>query len=114
MVPQVEHWRRLAADTTRVLPRALDWLDRGRLPTVEDGPPSRGSAARPPSVRAVVPVGGGTEQPRPHEAEIRHLSAALARACPVEGHRDEITVLVGGDRRTLTIDVGERIRSGEG
>ena len=48
------------------------------------------------------------------EAEIRNFASALAGLVPTGELGDEITVLVNGDRRTLTIDVGNRIRSGEG
>lgn len=47
-----------------------------------------------------------------HEAEIRSLTSALAALAPNADADDDIGVLVGGERRTLTIDVGDRIRSG--
>jgi hypothetical protein len=47
-----------------------------------------------------------------HEAEIRSLTSALANLAPNADTDEDIGVLVGGDRRTLTIDVGDRIRSG--
>lgn len=47
-----------------------------------------------------------------HEAEIRSLTSALAALAPSANTDEDIGVLVGGKSRTLTIDVGDRIRSG--
>jgi hypothetical protein len=55
---------------------------------------------------------GGLSSRGQHEAEIRSLTNALAALAPSSNDENDIGVLVGGERRTLTIDVGERIRSG--
>ncbi|GAB2566489.1 ATP-binding protein [Kribbella endophytica] len=47
-----------------------------------------------------------------YEAETRSLTRALAELVPTSSSTDDIDVLVNGERRSLTIDVGDRIRSG--
>jgi hypothetical protein len=49
-----------------------------------------------------------------HESAVRHLNGSLARLVPQERTSDEIIVLIGNERRSLMIDVGELIRSGDG
>jgi hypothetical protein len=112
IVSQVEQWRRMGNDSPD-LPRAADWIFRRSYLRVGEG-----------QLEVSIPLdllrfellyrwAGGLSARHQHEAHIRHLNAALGRLVPTSGDLDEITVLVGGDRRTLTIDVGERIRSGE-
>lgn len=113
VVSQLEHWR-LTGNDDPDLPKALDWLDRKVFLRIED-----------PETVVAVPLGlvrfellcrwaSGLSSRIQHEAEIRHLTGALSQLVTSGDELDEITVLVGGERRTLTIDVGERIRSGEG
>lgn len=113
VVPQIEHWRLMGNDDPD-LPTAVDWLDRVAFLRIED--PASAVAVSLDLFRfeLLCRWAAGLSSRIQHEAEIRHLSGALSQLVPSGDYLDEITVLVGGERRTLTIDVGERVRSGEG
>ena len=96
------------------LPKALDWLDRAVYLRIGDLPPVLVLPLDLFRFELLYRWAAGLSSRTQHEAEIRHLSSALAKLVPLSNDRDEITVLVGSERRTLTIDVGERIRSGDG
>jgi hypothetical protein len=100
--------------STPELTEALDWLDRAVYLEIDEGGTT---VALPVSLlrfELLYRWAAGLSGRAHYEAEIRHLSGALAALVPTGEVGDEITVLVGGDRRTLTIDVGEQVRSGEG
>lgn len=99
---------------TPELTNAIDWLDRLVYLRIEDGQPVVALPVNLLRFELLYRWAAGLSSRTHYEAEIRHLSAALSRLVPEGDIGDEITVLVGGDRRTLTIDVGEQIRSGEG
>lgn len=112
VVSQIDHWRATGGGIPE-LPQALDWLSRLAFLQIS-------------ADRDVVSVpldlvrfellhrwAAGLSSRSQHESEIRSLSSALAQLAPAKDEPDEITVLVGGERRSLTIDVGDRIRSGD-
>ena len=113
VVPQMEQWR-LQGDVTPDLPAAIEWLDREVVLRFEDDVEPVAIPVDLHRFELLFRWGSGLSSRHQHEAEIRHLTSALARLVPTSESGEEIIVLVGGERRTLTIDVGERIRSGEG
>lgn len=113
VVPQLEHWR-LTGNDDPDLPKALDWLDRVAYLRIQDSDATVALALDLFRFELLYRWAAGLSSRVQHEAEIRHLSGALSQLVPSGDYLDEITVLVGGERRTLTIDVGERVRSGEG
>lgn len=107
---QIAHWERQDGQLT--LPTAVDWLSRAAI--VRIGPP-----AGEPDV--VIPVdlirfellhrwAAGLSARTEHAAAIRFINGMLASLVPESREEDEIAVLVGGERRTLSIDLGDRIR----
>jgi hypothetical protein len=113
VVSQTEHWR-IARGSTPELTEAMDWLDRVVYLRIENGQPGVALPIDLLRFELLYRWAAGLSSRSHYEAEIRHLSGALSTLVPVGDVGDEITVLVGGERRTLTIDVGEQIRSGEG
>lgn len=113
VVPQLEHWR-LEGNDDPDLPKALDWLDRVSYLRIEDSDATIALALDLFRFELLYRWAAGLSTRIQHEAEIRHLSGTLSQLVSSGDYLDEITVLVGGERRTLTIDVGERVRSGEG
>jgi hypothetical protein len=113
VVSQTEHWR-IVGGSTPELTKAMDWLDRVVYLRIEEGEPGVALPIDLLRFELLYRWAAGLSSRTHYEAEIRHLSGALSTLVPVGDVGDEITVLVGGERRTLTIDVGEQIRSGEG
>lgn len=112
VVSQNQQW--IATGTLQPhLPLAVEWASRSvyvRLPGA-DGTvvPVQLDLMR---FELLIRWAAGLSSRGQHEAEIRSLTSALAGLAPNAGVDDDIGVLVGGERRTLTIDVGDRIRSG--
>ncbi|GEL96332.1 ATP-binding protein [Cellulomonas composti] len=95
------------------MPHAVEWASRSvyiRLPGT-DGTvvPVQLDLLR---FELLIRWAAGLSSRGQHEAEIRSLTSALAALAPNADADEDIGVLVGGERRTLTIDVGDRIRSG--
>ena len=113
VVSQSDHWRAVRGATPE-LTEGIDWLDRAVYLQIDEG---ETAVALPISLlrfELLYRWAAGLSSRTHYEAEIRHLSGALAALVPAGEVGDEITVLVGGERRTLTIDVGEQVRSGDG
>ncbi len=112
IVSQNQQWT--AAGTVQPqLPRAVEWSSRSVYVRL----PGAGGAVIPVQLdlmrfELLIRWAAGLSSRGQHEAEIRSLTSALAALAPTAADEDDIGVLVGGERRTLTIDVGDRIRSG--
>ncbi|WP_410664410.1 hypothetical protein [Amycolatopsis sp. lyj-84] len=103
---QVAQW---SCDNEPELPDAVDWLSRLTFIDID------GYVCIPLNLfrfELLQRWAEGLRARTEHVAEIRLINGLLAKAVP-HGEMDEIVVLVGSERRTLSIDVGERIRSGE-
>jgi hypothetical protein len=111
VVPQRQHWE-AASDQAPELPRVLDWIDRLVVLRVAGSTVHIGIDLI--RFELLNRWASGLSSRVQHEAEIRHFTNALAQLVPSGDLGDEITVLVGGEKRTLVIDLGDRIRSGEG
>lgn len=111
LVSQLEQWRLVAGGDPQ-LPAAVDWASRLVFLRLSAG-------------GRTVPIpldllrfellhrwAAGLSSRVQHEAELRSLTGALSALAPDRAADDDIGVLVGSERRTLTIDVGDRIRSG--
>jgi hypothetical protein len=106
---QVAHW--LRQDGQPTLPTAVDWLSRAAI--VRIVPPAGEAVAISVDLvrfellhRWAAGLSARTE----HAAAIRFINGLLASLVPELREEDEIAVLVGGERRTLSIDLGDRIR----
>lgn len=103
---QVAHWNHTGDPQMH---RAVDWLSRTtfiRMPNEFTIPLDLFR------FELLLRWADGLRARSEHAAAVRFINGLLAKAMPrTEG--DEIVVLVGGERRTLSIDVGDRIRSGE-
>lgn len=111
VVSQTDQWVAAGTEAPQ-LPLAVDWSSRCvyvRLPGAGQVVPVQLNLMR---FELLVRWAAGLSSRGQHEAEIRSLTSALAGLAPSSQDEDEIGVLVGGERRALTIDVGERIRSG--
>lgn len=109
---QEQRWR--AISPAPELPDALDWLDRSVVVNFSQATPPVTIELDLRRFELLLRWAGGLSSRHEHEAIIRHLSSSLAQLVPALSDSDDITVLVGGERRTLSIDIGNRIRSGEG
>jgi hypothetical protein len=111
IMSQLDYWGTANAEAA-TLPQAVDWSSRAVYLRIagSDG---------------VVPItldlirfellsrwARGLTTRGQYESETRGLTRLLAKLVPTESERDDIEVLVNGERRSLTIDVGDRIRSG--
>lgn len=111
VVSQRQQW---IAEGTAVpqLPEAVDWSSRAvyiRLSTGEDVVSLPLDLTR---FELLVRWAAGLSARGQHEAEIRSITNLLAELAPATDEQDDIGVLVNGERRTLSIDIGDRIRSG--
>jgi hypothetical protein len=106
---QIAHWERQGGPLT--LPAAVDWLSRAAIVRIV---PSKGEA-----VAISVDLvrfellhrwAAGLSARTEHAAAIRFINGLLASLVPESREEDEIEVLVGGERRTLSIDLGDRVR----
>jgi hypothetical protein len=114
ILPQREHWLHVAGGKLPELPDAMDWIDRLSYLTISSG-----------SKEIAIPLdlyrfellyrwAEGLSSRSQHEAEVRSFTSALGQLVPVGDLEEEISVLVNGERRGLSIDVGDRVRSAEG
>lgn len=103
---QVAHWRHVGDPQMH---RAVDWLSRTAFVRMPNELTIPLDLFR---FELLLRWADGLRARSEHAAAVRLINGLLAKAMPrTEG--DEIVVLVGGERRTLSIDVGDRIRSGE-
>lgn len=107
------HWTGVSGQEPE-LPSALDWIDRVTYLTLNNDARSVSIPLDLYRFELLYRWADGLSSRAQHESEVRHFTSALGRLVPAGSLGDEITVLVNGDRRTLTIDVGDRVRSGEG
>lgn len=111
VVSQEQQWdQEMSSDP--VLPRAVDWSSRTTyLRIAADGQ----VVAIPLDLlrfELLFRWAAGLSSRVQHESEIRSLGGFLAALVPEGAAVEDIGVLVGGERRTLTIDVGDVIKSG--
>jgi hypothetical protein len=103
---QVAHWHHTGDPEMH---RAVDWLSRTAFVRMPNELTIPLDLFR---FELLLRWADGLRARSEHAAAVRLINGLLAKAMPrTEG--DEIVVLVGGERRTLSIDVGDRIRSGE-
>jgi hypothetical protein len=112
VVSQLEQWI-AAGQAAPELPAALDWISRLAYIRIKVEDEVLSIPLDLLRFELLHRWASGLSSRTQHEAQIRSLSNALARLAPSRSDADDITVLVGGERRTLTIDVGERVRSGD-
>lgn len=111
VVSQRHQWVATGTDTPQ-LPDAVDWSSRCVYLRLTGGDHVVAVPLDLLRFELLVRWAAGLSSRGQHEAEIRSLTSALAALAPSSDDQDDIGVLVGGERRTLTIDVGDRIRSG--
>jgi hypothetical protein len=109
---QIGHWMR--GNSRPTLPTAVDWLSRSAI--VQIVSPKGGETAIPIDLfrfELLQRWAAGLSARAEHAAAIRFINGLLASVVPESQEEDEIVVLVGGERKTLSIDLGDRIRSGD-
>lgn len=111
VLSQLDHWREPNNETPS-LPRAVDWSSRAVYLRVAG---SSGIVTIPLDLMRFELLhrwAAGLTTRGQYEAEIRSLTRLLAAIAPTGSGTDDVEVLVNGERRSLTIDVGDRVRSG--
>ena len=111
LVSQEQQWNE-ATTSPPVLPQAVDWSSRTvflRITADQQVVPIPLDLLR---FELLFRWAAGLSSRVQHESEIRSLGGFLAALAPEGSAGDDIGVLVGGERRTLTIDVGDVIKSG--
>jgi len=111
IVSQAEQWR-LASESDPTLPQAVDWANRSvtvRINT-NDGTVCLDLSLM--TFELLVRWAEGLSSRVQHESEIRRIAGSLSSLVRMDDSDEDIDVLVGGEKRTLTIDVGDLIRSG--
>ncbi len=111
LVSQKEHWKQDLESTPR-LPTTLDWSSR--FVVLRLGAEDSSVALDLDLMRfeLLFRWAEGLSSRVQHEPEIRSITATLAALVPEGSSSHEIDILVGTERHTLTIDVGDQIRSG--
>ncbi|WP_143696470.1 hypothetical protein [Williamsia muralis] len=107
----VQHWAESCTEQP-IMPIAVEWSSRTVYLKISG---SSGNVTIPLNLMLFELLrrwAGGLTTRGQYEGEIRSLTRLLATLAPPESGTDEIEVLVNGERRSLTIDVGDRIRSG--
>ncbi|MFD5180092.1 hypothetical protein ACFWM1_30085 [Nocardia sp. NPDC058379] len=115
VVDQVTQWQRESqTNLTPEMQDAVEWLNRAiyiRIPAVSPGDAAVSVEADLLRFEMLTRWAAGLRSEVQHEAEIRGLSASLARLTDSTDNVKEIQVLVGDEMRKLMIDVGDKIRS---
>ncbi|WP_457188725.1 hypothetical protein [Nocardioides sp. P5_E3] len=111
VMSQVDHWEQVNVEPP-TLPAAVDWSSREIYVRVAG---STGVVTIPLDLMRFELLqrwAAGLTTRGQYEAEMRSLTRILAGLARGESPDEDIEVLVNGERRSLMIDVGERIRSG--
>ena len=111
LVSQEQQWSEISG-AGPTLPRAVDWVSRTVVLRIST---DQGLVSIPLDLlkfELLFRWAAGLSSRIQHESEIRSLSGFLAALVPNGSPEHDIDVLVNGERRTLTIDVGEVIKSG--
>ncbi|MEU6831247.1 hypothetical protein ABZ894_21575 [Nocardia beijingensis] len=115
VVDQVTQWQRESqTNVTPEMQDAVEWLNRAiyiRIPAIASGHDAVSVEADLLRFEMLTRWAAGLRSEVQHEAEIRGLSASLARLTDSSDNVDEIQVLVGNVMRKLMIDIGDKIRS---
>lgn len=111
VLSQLDYWNETNSAEPG-LPRAVDWSSRSvYLRVVGTG----GTITIPLDLMRFELLrrwAAGLTTRGQYEAEMRSLTRLLAELAPTGSGSDDIEVLVNGERRSLAIDIGDRIRSG--
>ena len=94
------------------LPQAVDWSNRSVVVRIDTNDQVLSMDLSLMAFELLVRWAEGLSSRVQHESEIRRIAGSLAVLVPSDETDEDINVLVGGERRTLTIDIGDLIRSG--
>ena len=111
IVSQEEQWR-MVSEHDPSLPRAVDWSNRSVVARIDTNDQVLSMDLSLMAFELLVRWAEGLSSRVQHESEIRRIAGVLAALVPSDETDEDINVLVGGERRTLTIDIGDLIRSG--
>lgn len=111
IVSQEEQWR-LVSEHAPSLPQAVDWSNRSVVARIDTNDQVLSMDLSLMAFELLVRWAEGLSSRVQHESEIRRIAGSLAALVPSDETDEDINVLLGGERRTLTIDIGDLIRSG--
>lgn len=111
IVSQEEQWR-MVSEHPPSLPQAVDWSNRSVVVRIDTNDQVLSMDLSLMAFELLVRWAEGLSSRVQHESEIRRIAGSLAVLVPSDETDEDINVLVGGERRTLTIDIGDLIRSG--
>lgn len=108
-VGQIQHWDEIG-DFPSDVAQSVDWQNRLTYLSLDGSVAIHLDLFR---FELLYRWAAGLSSRVDHESALRHLNGSLAALVPKERTSDEIIVLIGSERRSLMIDVGELIRSGD-